>query len=122
MGVCFTVRGQEINWESPEPGSYVDLSLANATEVLPLLGLSPVDGEFYGHLRGVDLRKRCNVALKNLTGNSDRFRPGVCEGGPGTGSATYLEMPRRGGYLRDRLEALSTLAERAGDLGVVEWS
>lgn len=118
MSVTFCLRGADIDWEAPGDGSYLNLGQESAREILTLLGFQDEGEEMYGEVRGVILRAACKKALENLTQDGPRL--GVVDKTPG--KCAYYLLPRRPGYLKEKLNQLLQVADHAGDLGLVTWS
>lgn len=118
MSVTFCLRGADIDWEAQGDGSYLNLGQENAREILTLLGFQGDSEEMYGEVRGIVLRTACEKALENLTQDGPHL--GVVDKTPG--KCAYYQLPRRPGYLKEKLNRLLQVAGHAGDLGFVTWS
>lgn len=115
MSVTFSIRGIKVDYENPEPGTYINLANSNAREVLEHLG--QFGDELYGELRGTELVRLCEVALKSniFDGGTDDLEEAT------VGYATVIQCGRRPGYLTEKFNLLREMGVRAGDLGVVTW-
>ena len=115
MSVTFSIRGTKVDYENPEPGTYVNLANGNAARVLEALGL--LDGELCGEVRGTNLVYLCDRALSSNT--EDGGTPDVVDATPGSAKVVYFGL--RPGYMAEKLNLLREMGVRAGDLGVVTW-
>lgn len=115
MSVTFSIRGVEVDYDNPEPGTYLNLSNANARLVLQRLGLASED--LYGSVRGEALIRLCERALKN--NQDDGGTPDVEESAPGL--ATVIYGGQRPGYFSEKFNLLREMGVRAGQLGVIIW-
>lgn len=106
------VCGPCLAWLDHEAAHTVNLSNANACELLAILGQSTADAsDLYGSLSASALRRACAKALL------------WCEdvGIPARQEGRVIHGARRPSYVREKLTALAGLATQAGDLGRVVW-
>lgn len=115
MSVTFSIRGVEVDYDNPEPGTYLNLSNGNAARVLEALGL--LEGELYGEVRGTNLAYLCEQALSSNT--DDGGTPDVVDATPGSAKVVYCGL--RPGYMAEKFNLLREMGVRAADLGVVTW-
>lgn len=95
-------------------GSELNLHASGAADLFRALGLS---SEPYGNIRARELRAACDRLLSGSTLTRDdqagRF---------GKAGTRWIEPARRPGYLREKTTELRSIADRAGDLGVISWA
>lgn len=95
-----------------------ELNLTSAAELMHALGLSP---EPCGSIRARELRTACDRLLSGNALARDDQAGQFGEASTGNG-ARWIRFARRAGYLREKTTELRALADRAGDLGVINWA
>lgn len=110
--ITFYVSG-DVDYAQARPETYLQLSAANASDLLRWLGLDDLG---FGYVDASDLRARCTRRLWPIPRNFDPALPERRE--TSLKPNVHLVIPgREAGYLRARTEDLLKLAERALVMG-----
>jgi hypothetical protein len=113
MSVSFVNSSVPVRWtdegEPLNPEAYLNVSNANAKELLDWLDIYRTDNGLIGDIPAKTLAAKCRRRLWPEPRNLDPFKPGKHTKRPGHGAV--IEMPREEGYLQGRTKRLLELCE-----------
>jgi hypothetical protein len=115
MSVTFSIQGQQPDYERRD--NYLNVSNANACDLLRWLGVDFDDTDLCGQISAPMLARRCRERLRLIADNIDPAIPPRER--VGDNGARFVYCGRSEGYLHDRCEELLVLAEAAGDGHIV---
>ena len=113
MSITFQIAGVRIDWDNPEPNSFINLNERNAHDFCEFLGIAPQ----YGTYRARELAGICRRKLKVIPVDAT-IQPSEEVGEKG---CRVIGGGRDADYLVRQTRALLKLCEKAGELGSISY-